>query len=352
MPITFKGQIPVVNNPPKITSSNQLMELADIDKIIFSLNSEERQFITKEVALRLLSKTSNPNDVASKLQCIPSQVIDEDVAMMAVKLYNKADRQQQIDASILFHIPKKTRNRAICLEAIKASPAAFNYIPKDVIDEQIAKISVEWSAHFIESIPTHLLTTEICSLAIKESPDLIGVLPVEFQSEGMIKLALSIDPSSIEFVDESKITNEIVKYAVDLSPGAILYVPENALKPEFLTEFLSEHPEFMLSLKNKALTDSVIVSVLEADIRNLAYLPVQCMKGEILENVRDQIATFAQNWDQFKDLQIECISRIVEWDNNMLACVEDLPMFMRIANKLNIEVVIPEATHAETPAPG
>lgn len=95
------------------------------------------------------------------------------------------------------------------LNSIHIRPFSILNIPKEEIDEEMAKIACLLDGCLIHAIPEEVLTDEICYIAVDKNPKNLQVIPDEFKTEAMCKTALLYDPSVFPSIPEEFVTEDM-----------------------------------------------------------------------------------------------------------------------------------------------
>ena len=111
--------------------------------------------IDKKICIEAVKQTG------TALQYVPKNIIDKEICIEAVK--------QSWNA--LQYVPEDIMDKEICLEAVKHNGYALQYVPENIIDKEICLEAVKQHWYALEYVPENIIDKELCLLSIKQHED-------------------------------------------------------------------------------------------------------------------------------------------------------------------------------------
>lgn len=109
------------------------------------------------------------------------------------------------DGNFLDYVPLKHRTSELCAVAVKANPNALKFVPKDIMSEEIATISIERNGRNLMYVPIEKRNLNLCNLA-------------------MINY-----PKAIRYVPEDKLTFNMCMFVAKQNLNTLLWIPDKFL---------------------------------------------------------------------------------------------------------------------------
>jgi hypothetical protein len=160
------------------------------------------------------------------LKEIRSENLTEDIVMCGISL-----NPEQVSA-----VPKWV-NEEVALKALKINPSVFGLIPQHARTDAVVNVALTANGLHLGHLTNEERTVERCELALKSSPGAIAFVPKELQSVKMIAEAVSL-----EYLDEHMKTDEVIKAALSDNPHVLL-LSENYCRPVYVKFAAKTHPE-------------------------------------------------------------------------------------------------------------
>ena len=149
------------------------------------------------------------------------------------------------------YVPEELLDEKICRAAIENSPKMLGSIPEELRTVDICRLAVSHdpSGRALKSVPEKVLKgrsgSSICDSALKRAPRAIQYVPKELLTEDMMLDAVSRDAMTIGGLPEEMITKEMARIAAE-GTRADQNSVSHILK-EFLTQEVIERAETLAS---------------------------------------------------------------------------------------------------------
>lgn len=128
---------------------------------------------TKELCLMAYEK-----DPHISIEYMPIEYITDEMCYKLIK---------DIDTSLMA-IPDARKTKEICLAAVRKNPSQVNYVPEDILDDEIAITAIEGGAA-LYYIPESRRSYEVYLAAVKADSDALRNVPDKYKTDELLQIA-------------------------------------------------------------------------------------------------------------------------------------------------------------------
>jgi hypothetical protein len=165
------------------------------------------------------------------LEYVPEDLITEEMCRIAVTQNGWA----------LEYVPRALRTEEICHIAVAERAVALEYVPFARCTAEICKIAVTNDGLALEYVPEVLRTEQICSLAVAQHGSALKFVPEALRSEDMFRMSLSQRGSALGYMPKDLKTEGLCKIAVAQNGHALEYVPEVLRTEQLCSLAVAQH---------------------------------------------------------------------------------------------------------------
>lgn len=217
----------------------------------------------KEICLEALKYESDLDD-------IPTALKDYDIYLEAVK----------VRGYILCIVPENLKDRDMCLAAVMNAGTAIQYVPESLMDKEICEISISYNGALLYYVPDNLKDDELCMTAVKQNNYALLYVPTFLKTKEMCMIALNeTNCGKLDCID----IEDSKSYMVDKKDKICLfkYVP-NSLKDKKMCILAVSKNEKSLKYVPDYLNDIDICRIaVKKNIRVLKYVPDNIDKAKL-----------------------------------------------------------------------
>lgn len=172
------------------------------------------------------------------IYCVPEEYLS----------YNKCLQLAEQDGRTLYKMPEEYIDLTMIRKAIESSDSVPRLDPsysEFLTREDYITVIRKYGA-FVNFVPQDLLDEEMCLEAIGNTPLAITTIPTKFLTEAFLKKAISVDPHCLYFVPFQLQTLELCELAFSLLPLSVAHIKNlntfNIIGKKYFEEILDKPP--------------------------------------------------------------------------------------------------------------
>ena len=181
---------------------------------------------------------------------------------------------------------KELINYRIILERKRVDYDLWENIPKDLIDEEIAKKMFSCNSEYVRYIPEEYLTDEMVKTALIEGKKIICSIPNTFLTKENIELALINDPKEVFKLPED-IRDKYLSFAVSLRGQILANIPREKKTAELCRLAFANNYLAFKYIPHEFKTQDMCLRALAGNPRLIKYVPITLLNEDFLEILED-----------------------------------------------------------------
>ncbi len=203
-----------------------------------------------------------------------------------------------LDNNNIQYVRDEFKDNKICFMIAKLG--YINYIPKDIVTEDMYIEAVKYNGYIFSNIPKTKITPLICLEAVKKNGNIL--CHISKQTEEMCLEAVKQSGRALKYAKHK--TYEICMEAVKQSPSAFQYIPDTFLTEELCLNVVKNDGKLLKYIPNDLQTEEMCILAIKTYFHALKYVHNQT------ENVTNEaIKIFRSNPNiliyDFKHLKIQ-----------------------------------------------
>lgn len=259
-----------------------------------SINSLPDYHLTQEICMAAV------RSYPAAIRYVPDKFYNLEILQLAVradaqilKIIHKKDIDQNLCNLVLDHdnfnldcVPEQFRTIDICTRAVEQNGINLQFVPQKLKSLSICMIALARtrSSTIFEFVPKELIDDEICLAALKSDYNCLSKIPQSMLTEEMALILVSKKASLLTVLPKSLKTPEICLRAVEKSPESFNFIPNNAIDPKIVFAFIKHRIENIANervRKTQWITHEMCKMVAVKEPRLLTNVPQSMLTQEI-----------------------------------------------------------------------
>lgn len=176
--------------------------------------------------------------------------------------------------------PRPRKDARAWLAKIEKSPRALKYVPRELIDAEMAHRAVSRMGFALQFVPPELKTPELCDAAMADSVAAYPFVPEPLRKEEWSLAVVQSGGEYLQYVPRPFRTREVCRWAIEDDGSALFEVPDEIWTPDLDTLAVRRQPWRMRELPKERLSVEVAVE---------AVRKLESFTSDVPEEIREEV---------------------------------------------------------------
>ena len=247
----------------------------NIDVITFAIESDPSLIEdVKKKHLRLIPNVllAAVESLGNAIQYIPKELITEEIALEAATQ----------DGEALIYVPRPLRTAEVSLAAVTQNGRSLVFVPSSLRTKEMYLVAVTQTGSALEHVPEVLITEEMMLAAVNQNGRVLSYIPEKLITARVSLAAVTQDGAAIKYVPDGLITEEIALKAVTQNGYSLQHVPDKLITAEIALAAVTQYGESLYYVPKELITEEIALVAVTYSGYSLKDVPKELITARIV----------------------------------------------------------------------